>query len=171
MPNALKLISSVTVGAGGAASIDFTSIPSTYTDLCIELSSRASGGTNSVNVLLRFNGDTGSNYSYKRIYGQATSAVSTNATGTSNISSASVGINDTASTFSNNSIYIPNYTGSNKKAYTVNGVAENNSAYSLLTIIAGLWTGTSAITSIKLFNDGFNMEQYSTAYLYGISKS
>ena len=36
-------IASVTVGSGGAASIDFTSIPSTYTDLCIKTSIKEKG--------------------------------------------------------------------------------------------------------------------------------
>ena len=39
--NTFTLIASSTVGAGGASSIDFTSIPSTFTDLCLEASLRS----------------------------------------------------------------------------------------------------------------------------------
>jgi hypothetical protein len=172
MANTFELIASTTVGSGGAADITFSSIASTWTDLCLELSSRATGaGANGINVKLQFNGDTGSNYSYRRIYGQSTTVASTNATGTFNISGISVAGADTANTFSNNAIYIPNYAGSTQKSYSVDGVAENNSAFGFLTLIAGLWTSTSAITSIKLTNDGYNFAEYSTAYLYGIKSS
>ena len=38
MANTFELIASYTVGAGGQASIDFNTSPSTYTDLCIKAS-------------------------------------------------------------------------------------------------------------------------------------
>jgi hypothetical protein len=172
MPTFTQIGTAQVVGSGGQAAIDFTSIPSTYTDLCLELSSRATGaGANGINVKLQFNGDTGSNYSYRRIYGQSSTVASTSATGTFNISGISVAGADTANTFSNNAIYIPNYAGSTQKSYSVDGVAENNSVFGFLTLIAGLWTSTSAITSINLTNDGYNFAQYTTAYLYGVSNA
>ena len=63
MPNTFTLIASSTVGAGGASSIDFTSIPSTYTDLVIKASLRSDRNTGSATYLtITFNNDTGSNY-------------------------------------------------------------------------------------------------------------
>jgi hypothetical protein len=52
------LISSVTVGAGGAASMSFTSIPSTYTDLVVFCSGRAANSFTSAGLLLKFNGSS-----------------------------------------------------------------------------------------------------------------
>ena len=69
MPSTYELIASYTVGAGGAASIDFTSIPATYTDLVLKLSSRtATGGAN--DVYIQFNTDsTSANYSERQLQG------------------------------------------------------------------------------------------------------
>jgi len=77
----------------------------------------------------------------------------------------------TASTFGNCQAYIPNYTSSAYKSISAEGVAEGNTTAMLSAIDAGLWSDTSAITSIKLFVPSFNLLQYSTASLYGISKS
>lgn len=164
-----KLISSVTVGAGGAASIDFTSIPSTYTDLCVKLSSRGfSGGARDVNI--QFNTDsTVSNYSERQLQGNGSSVAS----GTGQQQSAtSSGATDTASTFANSDIYIPNYVGSTAKSFSTDTVTENNATLAYATFRAGLWSGTAAINAIKLtHNGGDSFGQYTTAYLYGISKN
>jgi hypothetical protein len=69
MADTYTLISSVTVGAGGASSIDFTSIPATYTDLLIKVSARGASGASNITGTLRFNSDAGSNYSALRVYG------------------------------------------------------------------------------------------------------
>jgi hypothetical protein len=62
------LINSVTVGSGGAASMEFTSIPSTYTDLVVKISGR-SDNTGSFANYLRFNSDSGNNYTWINLYG------------------------------------------------------------------------------------------------------
>jgi hypothetical protein len=78
----------------------------------------------------------------------------------------------TANTFGNGEIYIPNYAGSTQKSVSADAVAENNSAtYIYSALNAGLWTGTAAITSIKLLIPSYNFVQYSTAYLYGVSNA
>ena len=76
---------------------------------------------------------------------------------------------DTANTFSNNSIYIPNYTGSNNKSVSVDSVYENNATTAGQHLVSGLWASSAAITSVKL-TEGFgnNWVQYTTATLYGI---
>ena len=55
MANTYTLISSVTVGSGGASSIDFTSIPATYTDLCLVWSGRSAGSD--VDTKITFNSE------------------------------------------------------------------------------------------------------------------
>ena len=159
------LISSVTVGSGGAATIDFNSIPSTYTDLNVVLSGRCDA--DDFNVYLRFNSAT-TNYSQKRLQGTGSAAES--ATDTS-ILMLSVRSSYTASTFSNGSAYIPNYTNSNYKLVSIDTVTENNATVNRNILNAGLWSNTAAITSVNLVSATGNFTQYSTAYLYGISNA
>jgi hypothetical protein len=80
----------------------------------------------------------------------------------------------TASTFGNGEMYISNYTSSNAKCVSIDGVTENNSTGSFATLTVGRWNPVTqaAITSIRLEIDGGgNFVQYSTAYLYGIKNS
>lgn len=166
----MELISSVTVGSGGASNITFSSIPQTYTDLVVMFSGRATGGSTFAYLELQFNGDTtGSNYNYRNLLGTGTGPGSEN--GNFGIVNWFNDGSSTASVFSNGMIYIPNYTGSASKVMSGDSVIENNSSFTRLGIHATRWTGTAAITSIVLKNNGGNnLAQYSTAQLYGIKK-
>lgn len=167
MANTYVLIASTTVGSGGASSIDFTSIPSTYTDLVLLGSTR---DTSDSYVEMQLNGDTNSaNYSCRFIRGNGTNAAS--ASGSYNRVGVSPSTSYTASTFGNLSLYIPNYAGSNQKSSSADGVSENNATFATAGLFANLWTGTAAITSIKIYPSTGSFVQYSSAYLYGISKS
>jgi hypothetical protein len=165
------LISAVTVGSGGAATIDFTSIPSTYTDLVLKASLRGPTGyaSDTMDTYLRFNGTT-TNYSDRLLYGTGSAAASLSETLTG-INFRVVGQNSTASTFGNAEIYIANYAGSTNKSVSVDAVTENNATSVLTQLEAGLWSNTAAINQITLvpFTTGF--AQYSTAYLYGVSNA
>jgi len=174
MATTYTLISSVTVGSGGAASIEFTSIPSTYTDLVLKLSARSSRNVFAASAVdLQFNGNT-ADYS-TRILLKESSSVSSGSTSAQ--SQADIGYTsqdtDTADTFGTGEIYIPNYAGSNNKSFSVDMAQENNGTTQYMSLVAGLWSNASAITSIKLriFTGSFNFKQYSTAYLYGISNA
>ena len=156
----MQHIETVTVGSGGAASITFSAIPDTYTDLYLVVS-----GRNSVDnyFSLRFNGLT-TNLTSKALIGTG-SAVSSS-------SYSFIPIHDgytsyTASTFGSSSIYIPNYTSAIAKSVSVDSVSENNATATGMRIVAGLWNSTSAITSIQLVSAG-SFQQYSSASLYGI---
>ena len=161
-----QLISSVTVGSGGAATIDFTSIPSTYTDLLISTSSRTTG--TSGYIAITFNSNTSS---YTNIFIQGDASAATSGSNVGRFAEVPDYSNYTASTFSNSQIYIPNYTSSNNKSYSSDTVNENNSTAAYMYFIAGLWSNTSAITSIGLSPSSGTFVQYSTAYLYGISNA
>lgn len=171
MATTYEKIASVTVGSGGAASIDFTSIPATFDDLVIKLSARFTS-INSRNRL-KFNNSGGTAYSERMIYGDGTNAVSTSLSNNSSIEYIySTNQDQTASTFSNNEIYIPNYAGSTNKSVSIDGVFENNATYVIINFDAGLWANTAAITSIKLeAESGSVYVQHSSASLYGIKKS
>ena len=169
MANTMTLIASVTVGAGGAANIDFTSIPATYTDLQLVNSGRNT--TNGDTTLqLYFNNDTtATNYNVRRIYGSG-SAISSAAFNASYSMYFPLS-NYTASTFSSSQCYIPNYTGSSNKSFSIDSTEENNATLSEMVLLAGLWSNTTAINRITLVPYSGTFAQYSTAYLYGIKNS
>jgi hypothetical protein len=172
MANTFIKIAGVTVGAGGAANIDFTSIPSTYTDLVIKLSSRIGSAADRDGVLLTFNNNA-SNYSFRRLYGYDSAVVAADAASAQ--SSIPVGNttanNATSNTFGSHEIYVPNYAGSNFKSVNAETVAENNSSSSwVLLLNASLWSDTAAINRVTLTPLSSTFMQYSTATLYGIKK-
>jgi hypothetical protein len=166
----MQLLQKITVGAGGAASVTFSNIPDAskgYTDLKVVYTARSSNTGPSNTIDLSFNGSTSS---FTNLYLQAPGPAS----GT-NFARYSGGMNssvETANTFSNGEIYIPNYTGSNNKSYSADFVYENNSSSGYgVGMVADLWSNTAAITSITLTGYAGNFVQYSTFYLYGISNS
>jgi hypothetical protein len=171
MANTYTLIQAVTVGSGGVASIDFTSIPATYTDLLVKLSGRSSRSAADLEeFLLTFNNNT-SSYSEKWLRSAGTSVSSSSFSGSSIQQLGQPGAGATANTFGNWEFYIPNYAGSNYKSLSLDGVTENNASNAYLYIHAGLWSNTAAITSIKLSAGSYLAVEHSTAYLYGISNA
>ena len=172
MPNTFIKIASVTVGSGGASSIDFTSIPSTYTDLVVKLSGRLTSAAVTQTLTVQFNGST-SSYSSIQVRGNGTAASSvSNASGTDEINLGELtAATGTASTFGSLDLYVPNYAGSSNKSVSADAVSENNGTLAWSMLTAGLWSNTSAITSIKFLPSGGDFAQYSTAVLYGINKS
>ena len=159
---------------GAAYTITFNSIPQTFTDLVIKISSRTDystafdGGT-----VIYFNGDNAStNYSSTEIQGSGSSAISQRF---SSNPYAYVGVNDsagnTANTFGSFEFYIPNYTGSNYKSFTADLVAENNATTGYQNLTAGLWRSTSAITSLSFYGGSGNYNTNSTFSLYGVLRN
>jgi hypothetical protein len=174
MPNTYTLIASSAVGSGGAASITFSSIPATYTDLVIKASLRSNettGGNPWDAAVLRFNGSATS-YADKALGGDGATVFSfanafANYIFIGDITNALV----TANVFSSLEITIPNYTSANYKSISIDSVEENNATTAQLDLTAGLWSNTSAITSVALSLSVGNFVQYSNAYLYGIKNS
>jgi hypothetical protein len=148
------------------ASITFSSIPQTYTDLVIKLSQRGTNSDASA-VYLEFNGVT-TGYTALRLLGDGGSASS--GSFTTGFFSGIVGSSYTANTFDSTDCYIPNYTSANTKTYTSEHVTENNSTTSFQAIYAGLSTGTSAITQIVIKPFAGSFVQYTSATLYGVTK-
>lgn len=174
MANTFELISAVTVGSGGASSIDFTSIPSTYTDLVLKCSLRTNySGSNYGYVDLKFNGSA-ANFTARRLLGYSTAANSSSSTQFNAPQNSDAA---TSSTFSNMEIVIPNYAGSNYKSISVDSVTENNSGSAeaaFCTLLAGLWSSSSAINQLTISpwsSYGTVLNQYSTAYLYGVKNA
>lgn len=168
MANTFELIASSTVGSGGAASVSFTSIPSTYTDLCLKMSLRSDFATIGDTLYLELNGSA-INFSSRYLRGSGSAADSSVL---NQFAGYADGANETASTFSNIDLYIPNYAGSNNKSYSVDSVDENNATTAYQVLIAGLWSNTAAINQVTIkLNTGRNFVQHSTAYLYGVKNA
>ena len=153
---------------GTVSSIDFSSIPSTYTDLLLKVCARTDRGSVNDIMLLAFNGST-SSFSSRYLEGNGSSAGSytDQPRGFGN----AAGANATSSTFGNSELYIPNYAGSTNKSYSGDGVEENNATSAFSSLFAGLWSNTSAINQITIYGNGSNFVQYTTATLYGILKN
>jgi hypothetical protein len=162
----MTLVSTVTVGAGGAAAIEFTGIAGTATDLLILLSERHSVDGN---TRLTFNGSS-SGYSMKRLSGTGSTVNSNEYLSGVFIYMEGQDNSYTASTFGNASIYIPNYAGSTNKSVSWDSVTENNNTTADQQIIAGVWANTAAITTVTLSLPSGVFTQYSTASLYTITK-
>jgi hypothetical protein len=172
MPITYNKIASATVGSGGAANIDFTSIPGTYTDLVVYLSARSSGSFTDQNISLRFNSST-TGYSRRVLSGNGSAASSSNSASEAEMFIGDVsGSTGTSNTFGNLMIYVPNYAGATNKSVSVDSIQENNTTAANARLIAGLWSDTAAITSlsVRLYGGGFDFVQHSTATLYGIKK-
>lgn len=172
MPNTYTLIASNTVGSGGSASVTFSSIPSTYTDLVLAMSARGNGAFNVDNVKLTANSITSYGNMMLYISGTSPASFSAAAQTTDNLSYTSSG-NNTANTFGSMSFYFPNYTSSNNKSVSKDFVAENNSSTIFnLGLSATTINSTAAITSLTLAPQSSSAwAQYSTFYLYGILNS
>ena len=167
MANTYEAIATVTVGSGGAANIEFTSIPATYTDLIVLTSLRGtSNGWQGWN--LYFN-KTNTYLTNRSLLGDGSSTSSSSFS--AGYGGTVGGTNTTSSTFDNSTVYIPNYTSSNNKSYSSDNVAENNATTGYQNLIAGLWSSSSAIDRVTLYPQAGNFVQYSTATLYGIKNS
>jgi hypothetical protein len=162
---AYTLIQTLTVGAGGASSIDFASIPSTFTDVYIVYAIRSTQTVGAGYVTIKING-VNTNLSQKGLYGNGSNAGSF--TSPSDYVGDIVGASATSNTFSNGQIYIPNYAGTTNKSYSGDSVTENNATGANQVIMAGLWSQTTAINAVSIVSTSGTFVQYSTASLYGI---
>jgi hypothetical protein len=171
MANTFELIASSTVGSGGASSIDFTSIPSTYTDLCLKLSLRDTNAGAAIDGGIRLNGAT-TNYTWRQLKGNGAAASSSAGT-TDTLIYAWLhdGAGATASTFANIDVYIPNYAASTAKSVSFDGVQENNATTAYVVLSAGLWNNTAAVNQVTIITSATAFAQYSTAYLYGVKNA
>jgi hypothetical protein len=164
MSSTYEPIATNTLGSA-TTTVTFSSIPSTYTDLIIVVNGAAASGGN--NLGIRFNTDSGSNYSTTRMQGNGSSATS------DRVSSTFIYGNSLPTTLGNgnNIIQIQNY--ANTTTYkTV--LTRNSNPASVVGTTVGLWRGstgsaTEAITSISLSPEfSVNWVSGSTFTLYGI---
>jgi hypothetical protein len=171
-----SLIETVTVGAGGAASIEFTDIPQDGGDLVCVISTRVTGYDAPGNVGIILDGDT-TNANYSSLFLRATITSISN-----NVQSFSgsyrpyfpiPGDTATTSTFGNTSVYISNYTSSLDKSISIEMLTETNESAGQGAewqggLVASKHSTNSSTDSLLLSSLNGNFVQYSTASLYKI---
>jgi hypothetical protein len=168
-------IATTTIGAGGAATVTFSSIAGTYSHLQLRHSCITNRGTYAIeDLIVRFNGDTGSNYSYHNLRGNGSAAAAGSGSsasyiyldvcsGTSVSNFFGVGITD-----------ILDYSNTNKYKTTrsLTGIDTNGTVAGeggRVALQSGSWRNTAAVTSIVIAPlNGTQFNQYSSFALYGI---
>ena len=153
-------------GTGSSSTISFTSIPNSYTHLQIRFTGKGTGSAE-VSSKIRFNSDTGSNYSWHQLYGYNFSPGASNGvsvggilgfytTGTNDSNVVGVGVVD-----------ILDYTNVNK--YTTTRLLSGmNGTNGYIGLHSGLWQNTAAITSIDIAIDSGNWATTTQIALYGV---
>jgi hypothetical protein len=156
-------LATVTVPSGGATTLTFAGIPTGYKHLQIRGFSTYNTAVDSNR--LRFNSDTGSNYSEHGLEGNGATA---SAFGSANTTSINVDhIVSGNAYYTATIIDILDYadTSKYKTVRSLGGVDKNGSGY--VTLYSGSWRNTSAVSSVTLFPSAGTWTQYSTFALYG----
>jgi hypothetical protein len=157
----------VTVGAGGAASIEFTSIPGTYQHLQIRMINRVTD-TSFVSSMT-FNNVGGTSYANHLLYGNGTSVTAEAATNGSGFVAITTAISTSgADQFAANVIDILDYASTTKNTTARSLIGRDHNGSGLVGIASGLFNNTAAVTSIKITPASANFAQHSTAALYGV---
>jgi len=158
------------VGSGGQASIDFTSIPSTFKHLQIRATARGTAAVTSQEQYITYNGTSSNYYSAHLLYGTGSStALSTVSTYTTvNLMPRLVAASSTASAFTTYITDILDYQNTNKykTVRSLGGFDANGSGE--MDFMSGLWMNTAAISSINIRPSSGNFAEFSKFALYGI---
>jgi hypothetical protein len=176
---AYESIATVTLGTS-ASTISFTSIPSTYTHLQLRGSIQSNRSSYNVdNATVRFNSDSGANYSRHNVNASASTTTAPEAYGTGGATFGGpipVVTGVATNVFNGFVLDILDYANTNKyktmrilAGYDVNGTGGTGSFGGTVGLYSGAWQNTNAVTSITFAPvDGTNFTQYSTVALYGI---
>jgi hypothetical protein len=164
-----KLIASNELSTS-TSTITFSSIPQTYTDLLLRVSSRMDGANAGIQVKPN---NSGASYTTRRILKDvsartADSITSLNWFGLQN------GNWTFSNSFSHNDYYIPDYSSSGTfyKVASLNTTTTNNSTTQYMGFFGNKLNTTDAITSIVIIAEGAaNFVSGSGFYLYGISNA
>ena len=159
-------IATTTLGSA-AASYTFSSISGSYTDLVLIINGTTT--TNGASLTVRFNSDSGSNYSLTQMRGTGSSAVSSRGSSlTSLFLGYSAGISSTE--ICNAIMQIQNYSNATTYKTAISRINNANGSLGAGTEAnVGLWRNTNAITSIVVAADSGNLNTGISLTLYGIA--
>ena len=166
---AMESIATVTVGSGGASSIEFTSIPGTYQHLQLRGVLRGTAAATNRSLYWTVNGSGGTNYASHYLYGDGASAA---AVGASSNPDAYFGdipaATASASIFGACVIDLLDYASTSKTKTVRAMVGGDRNGGGRITLASGLWNSTSAVTSFKIILSTDDFAQHSTLALYGV---
>lgn len=176
---ALESIATVTVGSGGASSIEFTSIPGGFQHLQIRgiiRGTNTSTAINYINNYVTFNGvTTGTSYAWHYLMGNGAAAEAYGESSKSSINSYATTANAVASNFAGLVLDVLDYASTSKNkvlrqlnAFDNNNTGATNYGKGFLTQASGLWASTDAVTSVKFTPSADNWAEYTTFALYGV---
>ena len=148
-----------------AASVTFSSIPSTYTDLILVTMVQKTNSGSGSGFNMRFNSDTGTNYSNTYLEGSGSSASSYRSSNSTGANAGALTSSAVSTQFDVNINQIMNY--SNSTTYKTLITRYNDNEYSYVGSSVSLWRNTAAITSITLYSS-IDFAVNSRFTLYGI---
>jgi hypothetical protein len=171
MPANYVLLEKITVGAAGAVNVTFSGIPQTgYTDLVVKASVRVVNTGGPYGFTGYFNG-YGTSYTSTQLGGDGANASSQYYSFAVFLGGNIPDGDETANTFSNAEIYIPNYSSSTTyKSFSVDSVTENNATTAYQYMVANTYLANTAISSMVLGPSSGTFAANSTFYLYGVAK-
>jgi hypothetical protein len=161
-------IATTTVGAGGVATITFSSIPSTYRHL--QLRYISNNTSNAYTIRATLNGDSGANYANHNLSGNGSSASAAGYPSETSMGFPRSSEGSTfASVFAGGIVDILDYANTSKyKTARGLGGYDTNSSPQVIEFTSSLWMNTNAVTSIVLSSIVGNFRQYSSFALYGV---
>lgn len=166
----VTLVSQVVVPAGGAASVDFTSIPATHRHLRLVMNARMeSGSSDYIFYPMTFNADSAAHYTHSYLRGSGSAASSG---GTANDTGVQMVAPDTsalAAVPSQADVTIFDYCGTAffKVGHVLRGVLFTAGADDLNEKLDFRWQSAAAISRITL-TPGVDFAEGSTFALYGL---
>jgi hypothetical protein len=173
MANTFTKISSQVITTGGVTGvINFTSIPQTYTDLKLVMSTRTSTASAVDNGYIQINAQGSTTGSWTRMYSTGTSVASDRSSNGSNAGPlVSTGGGSTAAVFASAEIYIPSYTSSSFKVFSSQAFQETNASGAYIYVNAGVIRDTNPVTTLSVNAYSFPLDVGSSFTLYGILKT
>lgn len=164
MPSALVPLANLTL-TGNQTTVTFSSISQSYRDLLL-VSQLVMPTDNGNSFYYRFNGDSGTNYSWVQMRGDGSSIFSNAATTQAQIASAgSISTVPTSAIFS-----VLDYSATDKHKTALLRANVMWSADPNVMAVVGRWANTAAITSLTIILTGATgFAAGSTFALYGVS--
>jgi hypothetical protein len=167
MPATYNAIATTTISSP-TPTITFSGIPNTFTDLFITLHGR-SGGSSIFS--LRFNSDTGANYSWVGLNGTGSSANCVNAN-----NATFLRLDNAGSVYSQQPLFgtinVMSYANTSAWKTALTTLSQSmNTASNVIEFTTGNWRSTSAISTVTLSNVVDNWEPGTIATVYGILRA
>lgn len=150
-----------------AASITFSSIPSTYTDLVLICNVGTTVGFQA--IIMRANGDTGSNYSYRTMRGNGSTVITEQQTSQTQVRISVAVDTSTSAADQVMTTNIMNY--SNATTFKTFTGRSNNAIGNGTEANISMWRSTAAINQLDIGTTGSTFVVGSTFSLYGIASA